>query len=218
MITLVRGKTNKIGLVVNSSVDISGFSAVLAACPTLKSISDITGSNLFFEFSSEDLSAVPTNPFGGTLIVCDAEGKTYLEFAICFRVVSSNVNSDVVSNQTLYLTIVSTRGTDGGSTPTPSGDYVTRGELTSAVHGCNNYTDEKISDIGGVIISTEKIEVQTPDGPTKITLQEAAQQVADMQADIEEGKTTHTVAHVEDEDYDGQPDGEVLYLNPSKPH
>lgn len=50
MIILEEGKQNSIWIKVNASIDISGFSLVLAACGTMKTISDLTAKNLKVEF------------------------------------------------------------------------------------------------------------------------------------------------------------------------
>jgi hypothetical protein len=218
MITLVLGKSNKIGLKVRASVDITGYSAVFAACSSLKTIADITGKDLAFEFESGDFTETTKKPFLGTLMTCDAEGKEYLEFAPECQVVDEDSPEAIIGEQTFYLTIASTREAGEGGGGGDLSDYVTKAQLAVAIKGTKDYTDEQIENIGEVIIENEQIEVTTPTGTETMTVKEAVQQVANMQAEIAEAQATHTIAHVEDEDHDGQPDGGILYLNPSNPH
>lgn len=108
MITFILGKVNKIKLEVSASIDISGFSAVFAACASLKSIDNISKAEQVFVFDEGDFSAVTTKPFLGTLMICDADGNEYQSaIAIC-RVVDSSDGS-IPYNQTLNITIGSNK-------------------------------------------------------------------------------------------------------------
>lgn len=217
MLTFFKGEKNRIRLRVSSSVDIGGFSALVAACPNLKTVEDITVKDCYITFEESDFPYETRRPMQGTLIVLDANGDTVLRFLFCYEVVTPVERQSTKFEQVLYLTLVSTKGTTGGATPI--GNYVTQGELRSAVEECEEYTDEQIADIGETIIEKQPIHIVDPQGqPVEVTVQQTAQYVSNMQADIEEGKATHTIASVKDEDHDGQPDGGILYLNPSNPH
>lgn len=219
MIILEEGKQNSIWIKVNASIDISGFSLVLAACGTMKTISDLTAKNLKVEFTEQEVAKTSEDGTYGTLIVYDGDGKEYITIVPLFKRVPASEASKTIGFQTIYLTIASTKeassGSSGGDTPT--GDYVTKDELNSAISRAKKYTDDSIDDIETTIINEQPVEVLDKDGnPMTITVQETAQQVVDQQTTIERAMETHLHGEVKDEDHDGQPDQETLYLNSGK--
>ena len=221
MIILEEGKQNSIWIKVNASIDISGFSLVLAACGTMKTISDLTAKNLKVEFTEQEVAKTSEDGTYGTLIVYDGDGKEYITVVPLFKRVPESEANKTIGFQTIYLTIASTKeassGSSGGDTPTPIGDYVTKDELNSAISGAKKYTDDSIDGIETTIINEQPVEVLDKDGnPMTITVQEAVQQVVDQQTTIEQAMESHLHGEIKDEDHDGQPDQETLYLNSGK--
>lgn len=218
MIVLIADQANKIGMKVTSSIDISGFSAELAFAGKVYTIPDITLDDINVVIPAADIEQISDEGAYGTLLVKDADGNTYMMFLPFFRKVAADSKISAVGNQTIYIAIASTRDSSGGGGGSPSGDYATHEEVADAIRTSKNYTDEQIEDIGETIVETQPVHVVDARGqPIEMTVQQATQSVVDMQTDIEEGKTTHAIASVKDEDHDGQPDNGVLYLNPSKP-
>lgn len=226
MIILVEGLENTIWLKVNASIDISGFSCGLAACGTYKTIPDISKEGLKFVFSASEVSETTRKGIFGTLSIYDSDGKEYLKVMPLFRSVPKAEDYKAIGFDTIYMTVSNNdTGGTGGDTPTPPepGDYVTHSELTAAmgtakseaITTANKYTDDSISGIETTIIEEQPVNVLDSEGnPTSMTVQAAVQSLVLLQAEMQEAMETHVTTSVKDEDGDGKPDGEVLYLNP----
>ena len=218
MIVLQSNNTNTVRIKVNASIDVHGFSLVLAACGTLKTITDITDKNLSISFTAEEVSKTSETGTYGELIVYDGDGKEYIKLLPLFKRVPQSVGYETIGNQMILLTISSTKWTSGdssgGDTPTPAGDYVTPAQMSAAINSVKTenkqYTDEAVSEIETTIIENQPVQVVDSDGQkVEMTVQEAVQQIVQAQE-------THLHGGVKDEDEDGQPDDEMLYLNTGK--
>lgn len=215
MIVLVEGKENTVWVEADNAVNISGFQATLAACGTVKTITDLSVKNPKFVFTASE-SDPQWNEVYGELRVTDGDGNLYLKWAPQFKVVSQDKAYEAVGNQKMVLSIPynydgSSSGGDGsGGT---SGSGVTQAQLREAVEESKGYTDEKIADVGTVAIETTQVEVVDKDGdPVTMTVKESVQKVQTVSEKvteiIEKGITGYTL----DEDGDGQPDEGVLYF------
>ena len=135
MIPLVEGKTNTVRIKVNASIDIRGFSAVIAACGVLKTIPDISADELKVEYTASEVSKMSATGIYGTLEVYDADGKFYIAYLPQFNVIPNEDAALAIGNQTIYVTIASTR-TPNISSSGGGGDisgYATKEELNAAL-------------------------------------------------------------------------------------
>lgn len=135
MIPLVEGMANTVKIKVNASIDIEGFSAVIAACGVLKTIPDISVDGLKVEYSAEEVAAMSDTGTYGTLEIYDADGKFYIAFLPQFQLIPNEDAALAIGNQTIYVTIASTRTpniSSSGSGGDPSG-YATKEELNAAL-------------------------------------------------------------------------------------
>jgi hypothetical protein len=218
MVMLRENQTNTVKICVDASIDVAGFSLVLAACGVIRTIADISAATLSVSYSAEEVARISSSVTYGTLIVYDAEGAEYMEVLPRFR----RTAADCVGEQTIYLTIASTKEIDGGSGgDTPSGDYVTPQQLNQAINrasqAANRYTDEAVEGIETTIIQEQPVHVVDGEGqPISMTVQEAVQQIVNNSEAIEDASESHLHGKVKDEDGDGQPDDETLYLNSGK--
>lgn len=132
MVLLRENETNTVRICVDASIDVAGFSLVLAACGVIRTIADISAASLSVSYSADEVARTSSSVTYGTLIVYDAEGAEYMKVLPRFR----RTAADFVGDQTIYLTIASTREAGGGSSggDTPSGDYVTPSELKKAIN------------------------------------------------------------------------------------
>lgn len=220
MIPLVEGMQNTIKVQVETSVDIEGFTAVLAACGVLKTISDLTVEGIKIDFSAEEVASANETGTFGTFQVYDADGNLYMEFLPVFKLIPNDKAPLAIGNQTLYITIASTKvpedlSDSGGGGGGDMSKYATKKEVSNALQEANQYTDDQISDIGDVIITTQPVPVQDAEGhPTTMTVQEAVQNVVNVQSAVDHASKTYLTGSVVDEDGDGQPDNETLYFHP----
>jgi hypothetical protein len=109
MISLVEGMANTVRIKVNSSIDIEGFTAVLAACGVLKTIPDISVDGLKVEYTAEEVSEMSPTGTYGTLEIYDADGKSYITYLPQFKLISNDDAALAIGNQTIYITIASTK-------------------------------------------------------------------------------------------------------------
>ena len=200
MVKLVENRANTVEIRINAAIDISGFSIVLAACGVLKSKNNLTIDGWKVEYTAEQAEQTSKNGTYGTLIVYDNKGNQYLKYLPFFVLIPESNADSAIGNQVIRLTIASTKEASKGS---DSGGGVTMDEVNEAIN-------DAISDIGQTIISTEEVTVETTSGePVTMTVKESVQQVV-------QAMETHLIGSVKDEDEDGQPDGEILYLDTEK--
>lgn len=220
MITLVIGQSNKVGLKVSAPEGLSGFSATLSACGTVKTAVTNDKGDASFVYSAADVAKVTTDKQGeyGTLIITDATGTTRIKALPCFMAVEED-NQSTDKDRTIFVSVpkkVNTPSGGGGSSVDPS-VYATKQELSNAKEENKQYTDEKISDIGTTIISEQAVTVTGEDGQEQqMTVQQAMQNVVNMQSQVTQVVEHNVSWEVKDEDEDGQPDGEILYLTQGK--
>lgn len=211
MVLLRENQTNTVRICVDASIDVAGFSLKLAACGVVRTIADISLGNLSISYSAEEVAKTSRAGVLGMLIVYDAQGQEYMKAAPEFRRTSANF----VGDQTIYLTIVSNREAGGGSSggDTPSGDYVTPQQLNKAINtasqAAKKYTDEAVGSIETTIIQEQPVQIVDGEGhPMSMTVQEAVQQIVENKSSIESKMS----GEIKDENHDGQPDDETLYL------
>ena len=220
MITLVIGQVNKVGLKVSAPEWLSGFSATLSACGTVKTAVTNDNGDASFVYSAADVARVTTDKQGeyGTLIIKDATGATRIKSLPCFMAVGEDYHS-TDKDRTIFVPVpknVNTPSSGGGGSVDPS-VYATKQELSAAKEENKQYTDDKISDIGTTIISEQSVTVTGEDGQEQqMTLQQAMQNVVNIQSQVTKVVEHNVSWEVKDEDEDGQPDGEILYLTQGK--
>ena len=140
MIPLVEGIANRVRLKVEASVDIRGFSAVLAASGILKSIPNLTDDSIFVDFTAGEVAGINAAPEWtyGKLEVYDAEGNFYIAYLPSFCRIPADEAVLAQGNQVLYLTIVSTKGvtySGGGGDPS---EYATKEDLAEVERQVGN--------------------------------------------------------------------------------
>lgn len=220
MITLVIGQVNKVGLKVSAPEGLSGFSATLSACGTVKTAVTNDNGDASFVYSAADVARVTTDKQGeyGTLIITDATGATRIKALPCFIAAEEDTHS-TDKDRTIFVSVpkkVNTPSSGGGGSVDPS-VYATKQELRAAKEENKQYTDGKISDIGTTIISEQSVTVTGEDGQEQqMTVKQAMQNVVNMQSQVTQVVEHNVSWEVKDEDEDGQPDGEILYLTQSK--
>ena len=219
MITLVKGKENIITLKVNAVEDLTGFSASLFACGVEKTQALENGKPSELIFSAEEVAAVSETSCGeyGTLTISDPTGEVRLKVQPQFRLMEFKDSQTVVPDQTIYVSLpyAIKAVEEGGGSIDPS-KYATKSDVTEAEQASKRYTDEQISGIGDVIITGQEITVVDGDGHEKqMTVQQAAQNVVDMQSTLDKAMAHSVSWEVKDEDEDGQPDEETLYFHKS---
>lgn len=198
MLLIVKNKQNVIWIKPNGAIDTTDFSASLSALGAVKTVTGLPPEGRCFIFSPEE--CVGSGIFYGTLEIKDADGKVYRTYMPGFKMITEAEAYQAAKNQTINLSLSQQfRGTGGGGGG-GGGDYPTRAEVQEMI-------DEAISDIGQVIVQTEKIPVINPDGSTsEITLAAVAQLMVDAES-------TYLKGHVLDEDSNIEPDDGILYLD-----
>lgn len=219
MILLALGKDNKVGVKVSATDGLSGFSISLFACGTKKSGITNDQGEVSFVFSADEVVNVTRDHVGdyGTLIITDAEGTQRLKAIPCFRAVE-DAFSTTDRDRTLFLTVTEPMNMpSGGGGDIDLSAYATKKDLKQSSDENKQYTDDKISDIGETIISEQLVTVHGEDGAQRqITVQQAVQDVVDMQTQVTGLVRNNVSWEVKDEDEDGQPDGEALYFYKGK--
>ena len=223
MINLIEGQSNTVWVKIESAINLSGFQLVLAANGVLRTISTIQEKTYSFEYSAAEVANTSTSGTYGTLLITDGT-KEYLKFLPLFVRVPESESYKAIGHQTIYLTIATTfessMASDSGSSGSGSGgssDYVTQAQLQGAVVASNKYTDDKVENIQSETITETPITIVNPTGETvEMTIQQAVQEVVNVQTQVETAMETHLQGGVVDEDSDGQPDDETLYLTTGK--
>lgn len=221
MITLSKGKTNSVGLKVSAAESLSSFAASLAACGTYKTVVTDEKGEAVFVFSASQVESVTTDFKGeyGTLTITDEDGEVRIKALPCFRLVE-NDSGITDKDRTIYVSLpkkVKTATGGGGGGDIDLSAYATKKELNNAKAETKAYTDDKISDIGETIISEQQITVTGEDGAEQqMTVQDAVQSLVNMQTSVSQIVEHNVSWEVKDEDEDGQPDGEILYLTQGK--
>lgn len=213
MVLLIENRVNYVWLKVNSAIDINGFSAALAACGVLQTKTDLTANELRFSFTAAQVAKMSKQGTYGTLVVYDGDGKQYIKYLPQFKLVSE-AEAATARNQTIYITIASTKeasGVSDSSGTSPSGGSgVTMQEVNAAIsQAVNGITQAAIQEQPVTVVNQEGEQVT-------MTVQEAVQQVVEMQTQVEQAMETHMVGNVVDENDDGQPDDETIYFNTNK--
>lgn len=219
MILLALGKDNKVGVKVSAPNGLSGFSISLFACGTKNSGITNDRGEVTFVFSADEVANVTRAQVGeyGTLTITDADGTLRLMAVPCFRAVE-NAISTTDRDRTLFLAVPKkVNMPSGGGGDIDLSAYATKKDLKQSSAENKQYTDDKISDIGETIISEQMVTVSGEDGkPQQITVQQAVQNVVNMQTQVTNLVDHNVTWEVKDEDEDGQPDGEALYFYTGK--
>ena len=219
MIVLAKGRENIILLKVNAAENLNGFSAVLAACGTGRTITGLSGDSLQFVFSSQDVAKVTESQSGeyGTLTIYDEDGKSRIKARPQFRLV--DIGDEVVpaADRTIFISLpkkidMADGGGGGGGSSQDLSNYATKTDLANAKSENKQYTDDKISDVGETIISEQKITVTEGGVEKEVTVQEVVQNVHDMKEALDKAIANSGSWEVKDEDGDGQPDDGILYF------
>ena len=221
MITLEIGESNKVGLKVSAPESLSGFSASLSACGTIKTAVTNDKGEACFVFSAGDVARVTIDRQGeyGTLTITDSDGTVRIKALPCFRAVEAD-SASTDKDRTIFVAVpkkVNTPSGGGGGSPIDLSAYATKHDLSEANTENKQYTDEKITEIGATIISEQSVTVTGEDGHEQtMTVQQAIQNVVNMQTQVSQVVEHNVSWEVKDEDKDGQPDGEILYLTSGK--
>lgn len=223
MITLAKGRENIISLKVNAVENLGAFSAVLAACGTGRTITDLSGDTLQFVFSADDVANVTESLSGeyGTLTIYDGNGKSRIKARPQFRLVDMREKVVPTADRTIFISLprrmdIAEGGGGGGGGGQDLSNYATKADLANATAENKQYTDGKISDIGETIISEQKITVTEGGVEKEVTVQEAVQNVSDMKDTLDDAMSHSVSWEVKDEDEDGQPDEETLYFHKTR--
>lgn len=220
MITLSKGKINRVWLKVSAAESLSSFAASLAACGTYKTVVTDDKGEAVFVFSASQVESVTTDFKGeyGTLTITDEDGEVRIKALPCFRLIEDD-SGITDKDRTIFVSLpkkVKT-ATGGGGGDIDLSAYATKKELNNAKAETKAYTDDKISDIGETIISEQQITVTGEDGAEQqMTVQDAVQSLVNMQTSVSQIVEHNVSWEVKDEDEDGQPDGEILYLTQGK--
>lgn len=220
MITLVIGQSNRVGLKVSAPEGLAGFSASLAACGTIKTAVTNENGEATFLFSAANVANVTTDRQGeyGTLTIADVDGIVRIKALPCFVAVDDG-KGITDKDRTIFVSVPKKVNTPsgGGGGAIDLSSYATKQDLTDAKTENKQYTDEKITDIGTTIISEQSVTVTGEDGQEQtMTVQQAMQNVVNMQSQVSQVVEHNVSWEVKDEDEDGQPDGEILYLTTGK--
>lgn len=220
MIRLALGKNNRVGVRVSAPEMLSGFSVSLSACGTEKSSITNDKGYAWIDFSKDEVATVTTDMAGEyvTLTITDGSGVLRLKAMPCFRAIEDN-GTITDKDRTIFVAVPKKINTpsSGSSGDTDLSSYATKQDLANSSNENKKYTDEKVSDIGDTIISEQQVTVAGEDGkPQQITVKQAVQNVVDMQTQVTHVLEHHVSWEVKDEDEDGQPDGEILYINSEK--
>lgn len=214
MIYLVEGQKNTVWLEVESSIDINGFQAVLAICGKISTATDLTAKSIRFDFTPEEVATTSRDGTYGMLVVYDVTYKEYIKFRPQFKLVSESEAHQAIGRQTIYLTVSSTF--DGWMSYSPSAGgsdtYVTITQLQEAIQQSNRYTDSKINDIGEVVVTETPIVVEQGGETVNMTVLQAMEKVVETQNTVEKLVNNKISGAIIDEDDDGNPDDETLYL------
>lgn len=222
MITLSRGKTNRVGLKVSAVESLANFTASIAACGTYKTVVTDDRGEAVFVFSASEVESVTSALEGeyGTLTITDGDGEERIKAIPCFRLMENDIGI-TDRDRTIFVSLpkkvkTATAGGGGGGDIDLSA-YATKKELNNVKTETKSYTDEKVSHIGDTIISEQQITVTGEDGTEqRMTVQDAVQGLVKMQTSVSQIVEHNVSWEVKDEDEDGQPDGEILYLTKGK--
>lgn len=114
MINFVKNAVNRLVVKLFPSIDITGYSIILACCGELKT-QIITNNRCVFTFSAEESNRLPNEAYG-TLQVLDSEGKLHLQFLPLFKLETPYVPKNEATHE-LCLSIpavVRTAASSGG--------------------------------------------------------------------------------------------------------
>lgn len=199
MIKLVREKVNRVSVGVTAIIDYSGFSATLDLLGSTKTLSDLSAKNLWLEFSPSEVEKIEDTTYG-TLTVLNKENKIHTKCLVTFSAVDTE--REAAGWQRLIITLVALLKYEG-SRRDPSGGGGGGGG------GGDDPEDTR------EIVRNTPITVTDPEGHQEtITVSQMAGMVVDINAEVEDARKKHLTGYTEDEDSDGQPDNETLYLKP----
>ena len=210
MVVLTKGKESSVTVLVESSINLTGFSAVLTVGTVTKTISQLKVGRTKILFSSGETAGMKLGNSYGNFIVKDGNGNQHMAVYPVFQVSGTEPRYP----QTLDITVVGRfKSVSSGG----SGGGVTEEELYEAITDVKKYADDKISDIGTTIIETQPVTVEVPgEEPVTMTVQEAVANIIKMNDYVEQAEETHLQGGIIDKDGDGQPDDDTLYFNTGK--
>lgn len=210
MIKLAKGRDNSVMLKVSVAESLESFSANLMICGTVKKIEGLSesGDKIFFTSSEIDATlAVIGEEHYGVLLISDSGGTCRLKAQPQVMIVDVGDSAIPASDQLICcslpdkMVIAPERGESyGGDTPDLS-NYVTKTGLNNAKAEVKQYTDSKVGTIATQVDKQGE------------AVQKTAGDLEEVKETVSEIAARYMSAEVKDEDNDGKPDAETLYIN-----
>lgn len=217
MILLTKGRENVVALEISAVESLEGFYASLAVGGIVKTENIVSGDRCFFTFSPSETGSITSDLKGefGTVLIFDSNGEIRLSAQPGFRTCESNVTlrDRTICVSLPYKMTAASGGGESGDMP----NYVTKKDLENATAATKKYTDDKVSDIGETIVSEQRVVVVDSEGNEhQMTVQEAMQNVVNVQNVMEHIVEDNVTIDIKDEDHDLQPDEETLHIKTGK--
>ena len=212
MITFTKGQENVVGLEISAVEPLDGFSASLAVGGIVKTTAALSGAKGFFTFSAAESDLITTDLKGefGTLLIFDPDGEIRLTAQPSFRLGDTVM---MLRDRTICVSLPYKVSTASSGSSGDLSNYVTKKDLSTATAATKKYTDDKLADIGETIIAEQQIGVVDSEGhEQQMTVQEAMQNVLNVQNAVEQIMDGNVTIEVKDEDHDLQPDEETLHI------
>lgn len=210
MIKLAKGRDNSVLLKVSAAESLESFSANLMICGAVKKIERLSESGNKIVFTSSEIdtaSAVIGDEHFGTLLISDSGGTCRLKAQPQVNIVDVGECAIPASDQLICcslptkMVIAPDRGTGDGGGSQDLSNYVTKTGLDNAKAEAKQYTDSKV----------ETIATQVDEQGEAV--QKTAGDLEEVKETVSEIAARYMSAEVKDEDNDGKPDAETLYIN-----
>ena len=219
MVVVADGIENTVEIILSAYEPTEGFSCKLFAFGTERASSFPSSGRIVFTYSKEESDNVSTSGEYGTLLIYGEGGDIRAKSVPQFKRVKFKYPTEMNLQQTINVSIpmkMEMKDEGGGGSGDMSG-YVTDKELESsisrAIEEAKQYADEKVEEIVVSDITEQQIPVKNPDGSDKtISIKEAVQEVVNLQETVDSAMEEHLMGKTKDEDGDGNPDGDTVYL------